>query len=135
MYFIAQEYRLMDVESAKKTTAAGTEPCATVPRGSLQNQTFELELIPTLHKRHRDEGDAPPICKQRHGGVVEFPPLTQPAAEQPGALELNINTLPESSVMDNIHPIMTVMDWLNQRCNQYNTQFVSTKMAKNHIYW
>jgi hypothetical protein len=28
----------------------------------------------------------------------------------------------------------------NQRCNQYNTQFVSqgfvsTKMAKNHIYW
>jgi hypothetical protein len=103
------------VELAKKTTAAGAEPCATVPRGSLPNKTFKLQLIPTPHKRHRDDGDAPPVCKQRSGGVVEIPPLTQPAADQPGGLELNIDTLPESSVMDDIHPIMTAMDWLNEQ--------------------
>jgi hypothetical protein len=115
MYYVSQEYRLMVVESAEKTTAAGTEPCATVPRGNLLNRTFELELIPTPHKRHRDDGDALPVCKRRRGGVVEIPSLPQPAAEQPEASEPHIDTLPESSVTSHDYHPITAIDRLSEQ--------------------
>jgi hypothetical protein len=117
MYCIAQEYRLLVVESAKKATAAGIAACTTVSPDSLPSQTYQLELISNPHKRCLDDSDKPSNRKKRRGALVELPSPSQLATLQQSALQQpKMDTLPESSVCAlDTYPILTAVDRLSEQ--------------------